>query len=316
MLSYFILVISYGWKVGSLFDYACSAYRRWVRYPVEWIFECLLACTARKVSLAYQQNSVNRLGWLIVYRLVVTLWVPYCAIFETLASFSMSLWISCLGLIFGTIQIAVPRQQNQSTLESEEDVWGFGQLVPLILLIQPFSVVWEHLIIARSAKEQEIEHAEDVTHEKSANATASLALITSGPSIQETSVPVQSQRPPQPLLQHLADYKPIKPSKRINREPTSIEQILTGSRVFHAIVLLTQPALLVATIVTFKLDTLMIGTTGTFNWAIFCYMFVNYVALAWLVTFCFIPWSTIGKIPPDWQTSCNRIGGQVEDGLG
>jgi hypothetical protein len=122
VLSYIILVSSYCWKVGGMFDSACAAYNQWTRHPTEWMFESLMAYTARKACLAYKQNSMNRLGWPIAYRLVVTLWMPYFAIFETLASFSMSIWISCLGLLFGTVQIAALRLQNQSILGSDEDV--------------------------------------------------------------------------------------------------------------------------------------------------------------------------------------------------
>jgi hypothetical protein len=317
VLSYVLLVGSYCWKVGGMFDFACSAYHRWLRYPIEWTFECLLSYTARKVSLAYRQNSMDHLGWLIAYRLVVTVWVTYFAMFETLASFSMSIWISCIGLVFGTIQIVVPRRQNQSTIGSDEDIWGFGQLVPLILLIQPFSVVWEHLVVARSAKEQEREREEDitaVTHKEGATTTETIGPpATPEPSIQHPDM--QARRPPQTLLQHLADYEPVKPSERIDHQPTSIEQILTGSRVYHVIVCLTQPIILVSTVVTFTMDTRLMGTFGTFNWVVFCYMFINYIAAAWLVTFCVIPWDTVGRIPAGWRTS-RVIGRQMEDGMG
>jgi hypothetical protein len=321
VLSYAILVGSYCWKVGGMFDSACSAYHQWLRYPIEWTFECLLAYTAKKVSRAYMQNRMNRLGWLIAYRFVATVWVTYFAMFETLASFSMSIWISCIGLVFGTIQIVVPRQQNQSILGSDEDIWGFGQLVPLILLIQPFSVVWEHLIVARSAKEQQREHEEDVTavtvatpvtHKE--NTTASPGLPILEPPLQDSNV--QSQRSHQTLLQHLASYKPVKPSERIAHQPTSIEHILTESRAFHVIVFLTQPIILISTVVTFTMDTRLMGAFGTFNWVVFCYMFINYIAAAWLVTFCLIPWDTVGRIPVSWRKSCTTIGGQMEDGMG
>lgn len=316
VLSYIILVTSYAWKVGSIFDFACSAYRRWVRHPIDWVFERLLACTARKLSLAYTQNSVNRLGWLIVYRLVVTLWVPYVAIFETLASFSMAIWVSCLGLVFGTIQIVVPRQQNQSILGPEEDVWGFGQLVPLILLIQPLSVVWEHLIIAKSGRKQEREHEEHVTvtHEKSSS--AGLEVATPDPPLEQSDV--QPQGPPPALLQHIANYRPVRPSERIQNQPTTIELILIKSRVFHAIVWLTQPAMLLATVFVFAFDTSRMGTLGTFNWAIACWMFADFTIIAWVVTFCLIPWSTLGRVPAEWRTSmsCATISEHVEEGMG
>jgi len=316
VLSYVILVTSYAWKVGGIFDFACSAYCRWVRHPIDWIFECLLVYTARKLSLACTQNSVNRLGWLIVYRLAVTLWLPYVAIFETLASFSMAIWVSCLGLVFGTIQIVVPRKQNLSTLGADEDIWGFGQLVPLILLIQPLSVVWEHLVIAKSTNKQEHEHGEHVTitHEKTSR--AALEVATPDPALEPSDV--QPQRPPAILLQHTADYRPVKPSRRIHNQSTSIGLILMKSRVFHAIVWLTQPAMLLATVFVFAFDTSRIGTLGTFNWAIACWVFADFMILAWLVTFCLMPWSTLGRVPAEWRPtlSCTAISGRMEDGMG
>ena len=315
VLSYVILVVSYGWKVGGIFDFACSAYRRWVRYPIDWIFECMLAYTARKLFVTCQRNSVNRLGWLVAYRLVVTFWVPYFAIFETLASFSMAIWISCLGLVFGTIQIAVPRQQNQSTLGSEEDIWGFGQLVPLILLIQPLSVVWEHLVIAKLPQAQEREHEEEVTvtHEKSSTA----GLEVTAPVLTTQQPHAQPQRPLQTLLQHLTHYRPAKPSERTHNQSTGTECILIKSRVFHAIVWLTQPAMLIATVFAFAFDTSRVGTLGTFNWAITCWMLSDFIVLAWIMTFCLIPWSTIGRIPAEWQTSMSRttMSERVESGM-
>lgn len=94
---------------------------------------------------------------MLLHRIVVAVWVPYFAVFETLASFSTAIWIACLGLAFGTIQIAIPRKQNQPLLGANENIWSFGQLVPLILLIQPFSVVWEHLIYVPKKHSQEEE---------------------------------------------------------------------------------------------------------------------------------------------------------------
>ena len=158
MLGFLILFISYAWKVGSLFDGVCSAYQQWVRYPVQCAFEKLLMFTARRYVTAQGQSNAQRFGWLLLHRVVVAVWVPYFAVFETLASFSTAIWIACLGLVFGTIQIAVPRKQNQPLLGANENTWSFGQLVPLILLIQPSSVVWETLIhVPKNTTQEESE---------------------------------------------------------------------------------------------------------------------------------------------------------------
>ena len=156
-MGFLILFISYAWKVGSLFDGVCSAYQQWIRYPIQWAFEKLFTFTARKYAAARGQSNIRQFGWILLHRVVVAVWVPYFAVFETLASFSTAIWIAGLGLIFGTIQIAIPRKQNQPLLGANENIRSFGQLVPLILLIQPFSVVWEHLIYVPKKHSQEEE---------------------------------------------------------------------------------------------------------------------------------------------------------------
>jgi hypothetical protein len=53
---------------------------------------------------------------------------------EFLSSLAASLWLSMWRLVFGTIQVVIPRLQNLPQIESKESQWGFSQLVPMILL--------------------------------------------------------------------------------------------------------------------------------------------------------------------------------------
>lgn len=234
--------------------------------------------------------------WLVAYRIVLAVWVPYFALFETLASFSSALWISVLGLIFGTLQIAIPREQNQPLLGPNENTWGFGQLVPLILLIQPLSAVWEVLIIDdRSIREDRLDvgYGEDLDLARSDS--------KNGSSCNEQ----QQTHAQTPLLQYFATHKPIKPTGCTPAEPTTAEQTLLNSRTFYLNVYLTQPAIIVASVLAFRTDVDMIGYDTTGNWLFTSYILAIYVGVAWLLTFCLAPWDIIGRLPRAREASAD-----------
>ena len=304
MLGFLILFISYAWKVGGLFDGVCSAYQRWIRHPVQWAFEKLLTFTARKYVSAHGQSSAQRFGWLLLHRIVVAVWVPYFAVFETLASFSTAIWIACLGLVFGTIQIAIPRKQNQPLLGANENTWSFGQLVPLILLIQPFSVVWEHLIYIPKKP----------TQEESEDRSISTVMQPATPKAFEARISEEVQQSTS-LLSHLALHEPMKLAHRILYQPTPVECILLGSKVFHFNVLLTQPAIIAASALAFYTDAWLIGYSTTGNWNNFCIVLGVYVGAAWLSTFFLLPWFALGRKVKEPRTSYASISEQIEDGI-
>lgn len=291
VLGFLILFISYAWKVGGLFDGVSSAYQRWIRYPIQWGFEKLLTSTAKRYISTHRQNHKIRLGRLLLHRIVVAVWVPYLAVFETLASFSTALWISCLGLIFGTLQIAIPREQNQPLLGDNESTWGFGQLVPLILLIQPFSVVWEHLIVVPGNSEEES------SEDRSINASAEPAI----PKDFESHVGAQAQQCAS-LLHFLVTHEPVKPAYRLQHQPTPVERILMNSYLFHINVYSIQPAIITAATVAFRTDAYLIGYSATGNWWWFGTVLGVYVGAAWLTNFCLLPWFALGKEPKVWRT--------------
>jgi hypothetical protein len=305
VLGFLILFISYAWKVGGLFDGVCSAYQRYTRHPVQWAFENLLTFTARKYVSMQGGNNARRFGWLLLHRIVVAVWVPYFAVFEALASFSTAIWIACLGLVFGTIQMAIPRMQNQPLLGANENVWSFGQLVPLILLIQPFSVVWEHLIYLPKKS----------TPEGSGDRSVSTVTGTATPKAVEARVSEEVQQSTT-LLRYLAIHEPVKPAQRVLYQPTPVERILLGSKLFHFNVLLIQPAIVAAAAFAFHTDAELIGYSTTGNWNYFCIVLAVYVGAAWLSTFCLLPWFALGRIAEEPRMSYASINEHIEDGVG
>jgi hypothetical protein len=138
-LGYAILIVSYVWKLSELFSTPRKRYHKFIRLPAESLMKrCLFIISER-----YAKD--RSYYYLIVFRLLLMVILPCLTLLETLRSFSASLWLSVLGLVFGTLQIAIPRNQNLALTTFQEDEWGFGQLVPLVLLIQPFGVLIEQL---------------------------------------------------------------------------------------------------------------------------------------------------------------------------
>ena len=289
VLGFLILFISYAWKVGGLFDGICSAYHRWIRYPIQYTFERLLTSTARMYNSAHGQSYGVRLGRLFLHRIIVAVWVPYVAVFELLASFLAAIWISCLGLVFGTLQIAIPRVQNQPLLGDNEDTWGFGQLVPLILLIQPSSVIWEHLVVASGTP------TEEDSENRSINAVMESTVFKDfGLHLSE-----QVQQRPS-LLYYLLTNEPVKPADRIRHQATPVESILLDSYLFHINVYMIQPAVITGATLAFCTDASLIGYSATGNWSWFVVVLSGYVGIAWLMTLCLLPWFALGKEPEEW----------------
>jgi hypothetical protein len=196
--------------------------------------------------------------------------------------------------VFGTLQIAIPRKQNQPLLGENENTWGFGQLVPLILLIQPFSVVWEHLMIVSSKPAEE--------RPDSRNTTTSSETTTYKDNDSHT---VQQMQPSGSLMEYLNTNEPVRPADRFQSQPTPIEQLVLRSSLFYINVYLVQPTILIAAILAFITDAYLIGYSTTGNWSYFCIVLAVYVGIAWLSTFCLLPWVALGRRPDFEATTCN-----------
>lgn len=218
--------------------------------------------------------------------MVLAAWVPTLAIMETLNSFSSAIWISCLGLAFGTLQIVVPRLQTRQYLEDREDEWGFGQLVPLILLVLPLSPLWEHLVVEQKAEDIEVQPDQVAGVRAQAPATQ-----TEEPRLPHAVLRDQSAL----LLHHFAAQHPINMAQPSQSRATVVEQILVGCWIFHINVYLLQPTIIVGSVIIFYNDSLTIGYNATGNWFPVCFVFVAYLATAWIVTFILAPWSRTGK---------------------
>lgn len=162
VLGFVILGISYVWKVGALFPAVSLRYNRWYRQPQQTLAIKVLLWAARC------NDECPSWYWLWLFPITLTATLPVFATLAMLASFAPSLWLSGLGLVFGTMQLVIPRNQNLWYSASQERQWSFGQLLPLILLVQPLDAVLE-LIWPGKAMRDECDGVHASGHKASAH---------------------------------------------------------------------------------------------------------------------------------------------------
>ncbi|EKG22598.1 hypothetical protein MPH_00066 [Macrophomina phaseolina MS6] len=140
VLSYILLGCNYLWKVTSLFTNTHKAARKTLRERPARVFPRLI----RKAAL--WRGSRHRAVYLITawpYSLLVGLYVLYVAVFDFFESFAASMAILFVSLVWGTLNLIIPRAFLRPYMEGDEDHWNFGQYLPLLLLLLPVMSVVE-----------------------------------------------------------------------------------------------------------------------------------------------------------------------------
>lgn len=137
-LSYVILILSYAWKVGQLHGHTAHRLKTWVRTkPTEFLI--------RKATDQLQKAQRGVVGSKITYRLILLVMVPFVAWFEFVETFVASLWLLTFGLVWASVAVFSPRQYVDSTVLDQENEWGIGQVIPLMLLLLPVATVLEEI---------------------------------------------------------------------------------------------------------------------------------------------------------------------------
>lgn len=95
----------------------------------------------------YQRSSLQvkaRIAALnLFFKVVMALYVAAWLLFELLESFVASLWMCLIGLAWGSTHILLHRSYISDTILEKENEWGFGQILPVALLVVPFSACME-----------------------------------------------------------------------------------------------------------------------------------------------------------------------------
>ncbi|KAI1842380.1 hypothetical protein JX266_011421 [Neoarthrinium moseri] len=244
-LGFIILAVTYAWKIGGIFDWPTRAYRRYLRNPFEDISFRLLK------ALAMRLHRSGHPIWLWTFRLFFAAVFPMLACLEFASSFAASIWLSVTSLVYGTIQILVPRAQMLPYTGSTESSWGFGQLVPLILLAQPLGVVFEFLW-SRDKPEQGI------------NEEASWTDSSAGKPNVSTSLKKAQLKKYKSLLGIFID--PAEHNAKAKEVKSHVWAVFFSSKLFAAMVYLLQIALAGICTMVFYFDAGTIGSRRSDNW--------------------------------------------------
>lgn len=277
ILSFVVLFISYLWKMGGMFQPVRHKFARWFRNPVDRLLEKMISMPAK----GYERNGGQPYLW--AFRLSLAVYLPLEATLEVLGSFSAALWLSVLGLLYGIMQILIPRQYmlsiDPSVADSESNL-GFGQLMPLILLVQPLGAVTEHIWLKKESDEGLY-----TDHGGADPYSASLGRYQEGRHL--------IGLPEKPLLQYMASYE-LPPWKEQAPQRIQLKALLYTSKLFHLMVWITQAAVAGTAGVVFWADYTTIGVVPASNW-----YFIAFGAAAWgglcpFTTFCLAPFSRLG----------------------
>lgn len=280
-LGFVLLLVSYMWKVGGLFRTSRSFHHRWVRGVPEYYLETLLNKEALRSAT---RSKGKRTSWR--YRIIMGVYVVIVAFYEFGASFAASLWLSFLGLVFGTIQIEIPRSQNLSWSAAVENKWGFGQIVPLVLLVQPLGAVLEHF-------RKKLSHGHSLgslsSDQESVASDIDLDDLSSATfRHQATSRDVAVNQ----MSHHFATLEPVNPSARSLDLPIH-QRELYNSRFFASLICWIHAAILGISIAVFVFDSWAIGTTSTANWWIILISFAAFVGVILVWTIVAMPFSRV-----------------------
>ena len=136
VLSYIFLTISYLWKGMMLFHQSRDRLQKWVRVKPLRILE-------RPIKRLASSSAWFRRKFL--YTILISMYIPILATFDLAQSFAASLWMVCIGLIWGTLQLIYPRLYLPDRDLEKENIWNFGQILPMLLLALPLIGIAEIL---------------------------------------------------------------------------------------------------------------------------------------------------------------------------
>ncbi|KAF2162916.1 hypothetical protein M409DRAFT_68893 [Zasmidium cellare ATCC 36951] len=277
ILSFVVLFISYLWKMGGMFQPFRRKFARYLRNPIDRLLEKMLSKPARE----YEHRGGQ--FWLWTFRGALAIYLPLEASLEVMGSFSAALWLSVLGLIYGIMQILIPRmymmQIDPSVADAESNL-GFGQLMPLILLAQPLGAVTEHIWLKK-----EDDEALYTDYGGADPYSATLGHYQEGRQL--------IGLPKDPLLHHMASYE-LPPWKEQAPQRIQLKALLYTSKLFHLMVWLTQAAVAATAAVVFWADYWTIGVVPASNWYFIALAAGGWAAACPVITFSLGPMSRLG----------------------
>ncbi|GME36098.1 UDP-glucosyl transferase family protein [Neofusicoccum parvum] len=145
VISFAMLTSSYVWKVTGLFGRSHKLAREFLRNRPARAVPPLI----RRAAL-WRSRSRRVVYWLTAwpYSLVVGLYVLYMAVFDFMDSFAASILVLTISLVWGTLNLVLPRAFMSKWVGSDEGEWNFGQYLPVMLLLLPVMSIIEEFSVS------------------------------------------------------------------------------------------------------------------------------------------------------------------------
>ena len=142
-LSYALLISSYIARAAALFESSEAFFRRNIR---DRLFGKLEEALDRKVkNIRDRVAHQRRASWAqkLCYHTYLATYAVTLASLELYSSFLAPLLWVLLSLIWGSLQLLFPRMKLPKQVIAEENTFGFGQIIPLMLLALPLVAAFE-----------------------------------------------------------------------------------------------------------------------------------------------------------------------------
>ncbi|KAF4534361.1 uncharacterized protein LTHEOB_3169 [Lasiodiplodia theobromae] len=134
IISIILLIISYIWKVGALFKDSSHFAATWFQEkPGTFLKNIIRRMNSHRRAMKRKRPFIYKLT-LWSYSQLMGLYAVSLVIYDLLTSFVASIWILCVVLAWGTVNLLAIRHSYRF---DEEREWTFGQLVPVLMLILP-----------------------------------------------------------------------------------------------------------------------------------------------------------------------------------
>ena len=162
--TYFILLCTYVWKAVEIsrrpkrpiaYDQEDDPSPSWIRRQTLARLARRARQTARKIGMSqdlgakgYRQNAtlLQRYWGSLLLKLRLITYANLLIVFDFLGSFLASLLVLTILSVWGLLSIVNIRNKSSPEVHNEERTWGFGQVVPILLLAAPFLAVVTHFL--------------------------------------------------------------------------------------------------------------------------------------------------------------------------
>lgn len=128
IISYITLIGTFVWKIVNLFASSHSWLRGWLRTRLE----CQMERAIQKLVRVQRSNMISRIS----FRTLVMIYIIFIVFMDVIESFMTTIIVVAFTLTWGAFKLF--KQRRTSVVEiSELSKMTFGQLLPLLLLLQP-----------------------------------------------------------------------------------------------------------------------------------------------------------------------------------